>query len=177
MKFNFCNLPQNFLFFLPSFLLQTHLLFFFFLKSICPPAPCVDFSSVCACVSCDIEIMLRPKVVPQILAQANTDGVYATMSVLLPHLKKKRKMGWCWWLCQFLWDGIFLSRLLTTEGALLAFAGESEKQSRVVGAIACHIWMIQEKNGKACFDNDNLNTVIFANEVTAACWFFPHNSS
>jgi len=64
---------------------------------------------------------------------------------------------------------INLCRLLTNEGSLLAFSGESEKQAKVTGAIACNIWSTYEKHGKSFFDNDSMNCLILQNEV---CFFF-----
>eukprot|EP01136_Pigoraptor_vietnamica_P042371 Opistho-1_new@16460 len=73
--------------------------------------------------------MLKPKVLTEVLRQANTNGVDST--VLLNH-----------------------------EGALLAFAGDSDKEARVTAAIAFNVWGAYERSGRQAFDNDQLDFVL-----------------
>ncbi|KAJ3188814.1 Ragulator complex protein lamtor2 [Gaertneriomyces sp. JEL0708] len=60
--------------------------------------------------------MLKPKVVNQVLHQANTGGIQATL-------------------------------LLTPEGNLVSFAGGSQKDARIIAAVASNVWSAYERHG------------------------------
>ena len=94
--------------------------------------------------------MLQPKVLTQVLAQANTGGVENTMWVvyiiaLVIHFT--------YLLC------VFFS-LLTHEGALLAFSGYGDRDATTIAAIASNVWMCYEKSGRNAFREDRVQYVI-----------------
>ncbi|KAK9704634.1 hypothetical protein K7432_010078 [Basidiobolus ranarum] len=73
--------------------------------------------------------MLKPKVVSQVLRQATTGGVEATL-------------------------------LLNSEGSLLAFAANSDREAKVYAAIASNVWSTYERCGKAIYENEELKLML-----------------
>ncbi|KND00126.1 uncharacterized protein SPPG_04468 [Spizellomyces punctatus DAOM BR117] len=61
--------------------------------------------------------MLKPKVITQVLQQANTAGVHAAL-------------------------------LLNPDGSLVSFAGGTEKDAKVLAAVASNVWFGYERYGK-----------------------------
>lgn len=59
---------------------------------------------------------------------------------------------------------VFVCRLLNSDGSLLAFSGQTEKEAKVFAAIASNIWLTYEKSGKAVFDSD-IEHILIQNEV------------
>lgn len=58
-------------------------------------------------------------------------------------------------------DGITSTLLLNTEGALLAYSGETNSsQSLGSAAIASNIWAVYEKIGRTTFKEDTLESIV-----------------
>ncbi|PKK76799.1 Ragulator complex protein LAMTOR2-B [Rhizophagus irregularis] len=76
--------------------------------------------------------MLKPKAISQVLKQATTGGVKATLNF----------------------------SLLNSEGSPLAFISDSDRDARVYAAIASNIWSTFEKNGKNLMRDDNLKFLL-----------------
>lgn len=59
------------------------------------------------------------------------------------------------------------NRLLSQEGALLAYSGycENEKDAKALAAIASNIWSSYDKHGRTAFRDDRLTFVVLDCEV------------
>jgi ABC-type enterobactin transport system permease subunit len=99
--------------------------------------------------------MLKPKVLHEVLKQANTNGVKASVFVMvvLPACLAGSFLT--------LSGGVFLSiycRLLNSEGSLLASAGED---ATVLSAIFANIWSAYEKAGDLEFLMTDSQVIFF----------------
>lgn len=58
-----------------------------------------------------------------------------------------------------------LSRLLNSEGSLMAFAGKSDRKEHITAAVAANIWMSNEKSAKSAFQDETLQFIVMDCEV------------
>ena len=99
--------------------------------------------------------MLKPKLFPQVLEQANTDGVVCSMYGVDSSC------------CFFVSYDLIGIRVTTTEGAMIAYAGD--KNEKEVAAISASVFSAYEKLARSVGEED-VEFFIINNEVR----FCPH---
>jgi hypothetical protein len=121
--------------------------------------------------------MLKPKVLGEVLSQANTGGVTNTLYVITWHAEEKAMLSQLkdmaltmQELCASLSHQVppSTSRLLSPEGLVVAWSGEkgtAEKDAKVTSAIAFHIWQAYQSNTPQSFSANGPDVLLLNCEV------------